>query len=118
MNIKEAVDVLRRHNEWRRYDGEGIAPMQESPREIGVAIDLLTLHSARTSWQPIADAPRDGTRIVGLLTTVQGAEASPHCAQPIITRYVAGDFEGWIIDSSIATQEDLTHFMFLPELPL
>lgn len=42
-DIAEAVEILRRHNAWRRYDGELDAPDAPEacdPRELGRAIDM------------------------------------------------------------------------------
>ena len=42
MEIKEAVMILRRHNEWRRYQGPiGEGPEMEDPKEFGIAIDIV-----------------------------------------------------------------------------
>lgn len=44
MNTSDAVSVLRKHNEWRRapaYLPDDAAPPMGSPREIGIAIDVL-----------------------------------------------------------------------------
>lgn len=42
MDITEAVDVLRKHNEWRRYNGPvGEGPAMQEPHIIGVAIDVV-----------------------------------------------------------------------------
>lgn len=40
MEIEKAVEILKRHNEWRRYDGEiENSPKMQDPKEIGEAID-------------------------------------------------------------------------------
>lgn len=42
MHLKEAIQVLKSHNEWRRYDGEiDKTPEMQNPKEIGVAIDKV-----------------------------------------------------------------------------
>lgn len=44
MNTSDAVSVLRKHNEWRRAPAhlpDDAAPPMGSPREIGIAIDVL-----------------------------------------------------------------------------
>lgn len=42
MTIEEAVEILRAHNEWRRYDGITLdGPEMQDPKLIGIAIDLV-----------------------------------------------------------------------------
>lgn len=42
MTIKEATDILRRHNLWRRYDGPiGEGPEMPNPKAVGDAIDTI-----------------------------------------------------------------------------
>jgi len=42
MNKKEATEILRHHNEWRRYDGEvGKGPEMTDPKKLGEAIDMV-----------------------------------------------------------------------------
>jgi len=43
MEIKEAIEILKRHNEWRRrYNGDiDKSPEMLSPKKIGVAIDTF-----------------------------------------------------------------------------
>jgi hypothetical protein len=45
MTRTEAIDILEKHNEWRRFDGETIdnIPMQD-PKLIGEAIDISILN--------------------------------------------------------------------------
>ena len=44
MTVKEAAEILRKHNEWRRYDGPiGEGPQMQDPALIGKAIDTLTV---------------------------------------------------------------------------
>lgn len=51
MTIEEAVEILRAHNEWRRYDGITLdGPEMQDPKLIGIAIDLVC---AALSWQGI-----------------------------------------------------------------
>lgn len=41
MTTKKAIEVLRRFNAWRRYDGPlGEGPSMPDPKEVGVAIDV------------------------------------------------------------------------------
>lgn len=57
MRIDEAVRILRAHNKWRRGDdtmddSPMPAPM-ESPREIGVAIDVVCDYVERSEGLPV-----------------------------------------------------------------
>lgn len=39
MTLQQAIDILRRHNEWRRYDGPlGAGPKETDPKALGDAI--------------------------------------------------------------------------------
>jgi hypothetical protein len=40
MNIQQAIDILERHNKWRRGDGYEMV----EPAEIGIAIDTIVEH--------------------------------------------------------------------------
>ena len=40
MTLTEAVEILKRHNEWRREGGGGMA----SPKDLGIAIDIIVEH--------------------------------------------------------------------------
>jgi hypothetical protein len=45
MTIKEAAEILRQFNEWRRWDGDWFdGPSQPEPHLIGLAIDVLVRH--------------------------------------------------------------------------
>lgn len=42
MTIEEAAAILRKHNEWRRYDGPiGEGPQMTDPKILGEAIDTV-----------------------------------------------------------------------------
>lgn len=42
MKAQEAVMILRKHNEWRRYDGPiGEGPQMTDPKILGEAIDTV-----------------------------------------------------------------------------
>lgn len=42
MELKEAIQVLKDHNNWRRYDGEiSESPKMTDPKKLGVAIDTV-----------------------------------------------------------------------------
>lgn len=42
MELKEAIEVLKNHNVWRRFDGEiDGGPEMISPKIIGIAIDTV-----------------------------------------------------------------------------
>lgn len=42
MKAQEAVMILRKHNEWRRYDGQiGEGPQMTDPKILGEAIDTV-----------------------------------------------------------------------------
>lgn len=40
MTETEALELLRRFNEWRRWDKDAPGPIMPAPREIGEAIDV------------------------------------------------------------------------------
>lgn len=41
MTTKEAIEILREHNAWRRYDGPlGCGPKMQDPKKVGEAIDV------------------------------------------------------------------------------
>lgn len=40
-SIEEAVKILDEHNKWRRWDGIGNSPSQQSVYKIGEAIDVV-----------------------------------------------------------------------------
>jgi len=45
MKLKEAIQLLKEHNLWRRYDGKiGEGPKMAQPRELGIAIDTVVKH--------------------------------------------------------------------------
>lgn len=44
MNLQEAVNVLERHNEWRRNDSVPNNIVMVEPKELGLAIDLIVNH--------------------------------------------------------------------------
>jgi len=46
MKIKQAIQILKDHNEWRRFDGVSDLPIESypsmaHPRELGIAIDTV-----------------------------------------------------------------------------
>ena len=42
MELKQAIQILKTHNEWRRYDGKiEDTPKMQSQKEIGIAIDKI-----------------------------------------------------------------------------
>ena len=42
MEIQEAIKILKKHNEWRRYNGDMLkSPAMPHPTEIGIAIDTV-----------------------------------------------------------------------------
>ena len=46
MKLKEAIQILKDHNLWRRYDGKiGEGPKMAQPRDLGIAIDTVVSHS-------------------------------------------------------------------------
>jgi len=50
MEIKEAIEILKKHNEWRRYDGDiDKSPEMISPKKIGIAIDTIIEYYKSTS---------------------------------------------------------------------
>ena len=47
MTPQEAAEILKRHNEWRRFDGDPLAedrPPMGHPEEIGREIDVLVAY--------------------------------------------------------------------------
>ena len=45
MKLKEAIQLLKEHNLWRRYDGKiGEGPKMAQPRDLGIAIDTVVKH--------------------------------------------------------------------------
>lgn len=53
MELRKAIQILRNHNIWRRYDGPiGEGPNMVDPVELGQAIDTVCDHFTETaSWQ-------------------------------------------------------------------
>ena len=47
MNRQKATEVLKRHNEWRRHDGDDPMELPDSPSDIGLAIDAVV---GRCRW--------------------------------------------------------------------
>lgn len=42
MEIKEAIQLLKEHNIWRKYDGEiSESPKMTDPKKLGIAIDKV-----------------------------------------------------------------------------
>lgn len=42
MELKEAIQLLKDHNNWRRYDGEiSESPKMTDPKKLGIAIDKV-----------------------------------------------------------------------------
>jgi hypothetical protein len=41
MDLQEAAEILRSHNEWRRDDSAPAKRLMQSPEELGVAIDTV-----------------------------------------------------------------------------
>ena len=41
MTIKEASEILEKHNKWRRCNGEQTKADPVSPKDLGVAIDVI-----------------------------------------------------------------------------
>ena len=42
MDVKEAIQLLKYHNAWRRYDGKiGNSPKMTDPKKLGIAIDMV-----------------------------------------------------------------------------
>ena len=48
MKLKEAIQILKDHNEWRRFNSVGLSrksdPKMAQPRELGIAIDTVVKH--------------------------------------------------------------------------
>ena len=48
MKIKQAIQILKDHNEWRRFNTIDLPktsdPKMANPRELGVAIDIVVSH--------------------------------------------------------------------------
>ena len=48
MKLKEAIQILKDHNEWRRFNSIDLPkksdPKMAQPRELGIAIDTVVKH--------------------------------------------------------------------------
>ena len=48
MKLKEAIQILKDHNEWRRFNSIDLPkasdPKMSPPRELGIAIDTVVKH--------------------------------------------------------------------------
>jgi len=48
MKIKRAIQILKNHNEWRRFNSIDLPkesdPKMAHPRELGIAIDTVVSH--------------------------------------------------------------------------
>ena len=44
MELKQAVQILKDHNEWRRDDTGLIPQPMISPKDLGIAIDVIVEH--------------------------------------------------------------------------
>jgi len=48
MKLKEAIQILKDHNEWRRFNSIDLSkksdPKMAQPRELGIAIDTVVSH--------------------------------------------------------------------------
>jgi|GEM_PF-1566823 len=49
MKLKQAIQILKDHNEWRRFDGVSDLPIESypimaAPRDLGIAIDTVVKH--------------------------------------------------------------------------
>lgn len=48
MKLKEAIQILKDHNEWRRFNSIDLPktsdPKMAHPRELGIAIDTVVKH--------------------------------------------------------------------------
>jgi hypothetical protein len=48
MKIKQAIQILKEHNEWRRFNSIDLPktsdPKMAHPRELGIAIDTVVKH--------------------------------------------------------------------------
>lgn len=94
-DVNWAADVLRKHNLWRRDAGSDGEHEQQSPADIGRAIDIAVASLAsRPGWLPIESAPRDGTAV--LLWSASGEETVVgewiKCASPYWFTGLSSDF--------------------------
>ena len=44
MKLKQAVQILKEHNEWRRHDGGIILNQSIESKYLGIAIDVVVNH--------------------------------------------------------------------------
>ena len=48
MKLKQAIQILKDHNEWRRYNSIDLPktsdPKMAHPRDLGIAIDIVVSH--------------------------------------------------------------------------
>lgn len=68
MTHDEAIKALEEHNKWRRNEppySEGIsaAMMPVKAKELGEVIEYAIEFMKRHSWQPIENAPKDGSTV-------------------------------------------------------
>ena len=47
MTLSEAIAVLEAHNRWRRHDGDESPDAMGDPRQIGQAIDIVTVRAGQ-----------------------------------------------------------------------
>ena len=81
MTIKEATDILRRHNLWRRYVGPiGEGPEMPDPKAVGDAIDVAceALEGQSKGPKSLVLTWQDIKRIVNIADDL--LDANPHPA--------------------------------------
>lgn len=52
MEIKEAMEILQRHNEWRRDNEIPSSLVMISPKELGIAFDVIGRHYEENEFKP------------------------------------------------------------------
>jgi len=65
MNLKQAIEILKTHNQWRR----GALIEQASPKELGIAIDIIVNNFEKnTDWIDEAwEDSKDSEDLIGAI---------------------------------------------------
>jgi len=112
MKTQEAIDIIQKHNDWRRgkppYAGEVPEPMPVTPAELGKALEHAIQVMRESEWENIDTAPKDGTDVLAFEYPT------------IMVMYFNG--YNWVQSDNQASEwspdrQCPTHWMPLPEPP-